>query len=156
MIIVDLQMENYIYGTTAKTTDWYDNGAPFSYYVVTTSDDDKTKPDEEKTMKKVVESKTGKFYLKKGVVLGKYIVISDTAGTLTMIDTTNDKVTDTKDIGEAFSGNITYDEMTGTIYFVAGTNDLYGIKVSADGKLKDEKKVRLYETGYSCNYTRSI
>ena len=100
-------------------------------------------------MKKVVESKTGKFYLKKGVVLGKYIVISDTAGTLTMIDTTNDKVTDTKDIGEAFSGNITYDEMTGTIYFVAGTNDLYGIKVSADGKLKDEKKVRLYETGYS-------
>ncbi|MFR2170556.1 MAG: hypothetical protein ACLS54_07775 [Anaerostipes hadrus] len=59
---------------------------------------------------------------------------------LTMIDTTNDKVTDTKDIGEAFSGNITYDEMTGTIYFVAGTNDLYGIKVSADGKLKDEKK----------------
>ena len=54
-----------------------------------------------------------------------------------MIDTTNDKVTDTKDIGEAFSGNITYDEMTGTIYFVAGTNDLYGIKVSADGKLKD-------------------
>ena len=77
------------------------------------------------------------------------IVISDTAGTLTMIDTTNDKVTDTKDIGEAFSGNITYDEMTGTIYFVAGTNDLYGIKVSADGKLKDEKKVRLYETGYS-------
>lgn len=30
--------------------------------------------------------------------------------------------------------------MTGTIYFVAGTNDLYGIKVSADGKLKDEKK----------------
>ena len=53
-------------------------------------------------MKKVVESKTGKFYLKKGVVLGKYIVISDTAGTLTMIDTTNDKVTDTKDIGEAF------------------------------------------------------
>lgn len=66
-----------------------------------------------------------------------------------MIDTTNDKVTDTKDIGEAFSGNITYDEMTGTIYFVAGTNDLYGIKVSADGKLKDEKKVRLYETGYS-------
>lgn len=137
------------FGTTAKTTDWYDNGAPFSYYVVTTSDDDKTKPDEEKTMKKVVESKTGKFYLKKGVVLGKYIVISDTAGTLTMIDTTNDKVTDTKDIGEAFSGNITYDEMTGTIYFVAGTNDLYGIKVSADGKLKDEKKVRLYETGYS-------
>ena len=113
------------FGTTAKTTDWYDNGAPFSYYVVTTSDDDKTKPDEEKTMKKVVESKTGKFYLKKGVVLGKYIVISDTAGTLTMIDTTNDKVTDTKDIGEAFSGNITYDEMTGTIYFVAGTNDLY-------------------------------
>ena len=100
-------------------------------------------------MKKVVESKTGKFYSKKGVVLGKYIVISDTAGTLTMIDTTNDKVTDTKDIGEAFSGNITYDEMTGTIYFVAGTNDLYGIKVSADGKLKDEKKVRLYETGYS-------
>ena len=137
------------FGTTAKTTDWYDNGAPFSYYVVTTSDDDKTKPDEEKTMKKVVESKTGKFYSKKGVVLGKYIVISDTAGTLTMIDTTNDKVTDTKDIGEAFSGNITYDEMTGTIYFVAGTNDLYGIKVSADGKLKDEKKVRLYETGYS-------
>ena len=137
------------FGTTAKTTDWYDNGAPFSYYVVTTSDDDKTKPDEEKIMKKVVESKTGKFYLKKGVVLGKYIVISDTAGTLTMIDTTNDKVTDTKDIGEAFSGNITYDEMTGTIYFVAGTNDLYGIKVSADGKLKDEKKVRLYETGYS-------
>ena len=66
------------FGTTAKTTDWYDNGAPFSYYVVTTSDDDKTKPDEEKTMKKVVESKTGKFYLKKGVVLGKYIVISDT------------------------------------------------------------------------------
>lgn len=36
------------FGTTAKTTDWYDNGAPFSYYVVTTSDDDKTKPDEEK------------------------------------------------------------------------------------------------------------
>ena len=36
-----------------------------------------------------------------------------------------------------------------TMYFVAGTNDLYGIKVSADGKLKDEKKVRLYETGYS-------
>ena len=32
------------FGTTAKTTDWYDNGAPFSYYVVTTSDDDKTKP----------------------------------------------------------------------------------------------------------------
>ena len=30
--------------------------------------------------------------MKKGVVLGKYIVISDTAGTLTMIDTTNDKV----------------------------------------------------------------
>ena len=79
------------FGTTAKTTDWYDNGAPFSYYVVTTSDDDKTKPDEEKIMKKVVESKTGKFYLKKVVVLG----------------------------------------------------------VSADGKLKDEKKVRLYETGYS-------
>ena len=52
------------FGTTAKTTDWYDNGAPFSYYVVTTSDDDKTKPDEEKTMKKVVESKTGKFYSK--------------------------------------------------------------------------------------------
>ncbi len=92
-------------------------------------------------MKKVVESKTGKFYLKKGVVLGKYIVISDTAGTLTMIDTTNDKVTDTKDIGEAFSGNITYDEMTGTIYFVAGTNDLYGIKVSADGKLKKQGKI---------------
>ena len=66
------------FGTTAKTTDWYDNGAPFSYYVVTTSDDDKSIPDEEKTMKKVVESKTGKFYLKKGVVLGKYIVISDT------------------------------------------------------------------------------
>ena len=65
-----------------------------------------------------------------------------------MIDTTNDKVTDTKDIRRSFSGNITYDEMTGTIYFVAGTNDLYGIKVSADGKLKDEK-VRLYETGYS-------
>lgn len=91
-------------------------------------------------MKKQQNPKQENFIRKKGVVLGKYIVISDTAGTLTMIDTTNDKVTDTKDIGEAFSGNITYDEMTGTIYFVAGTNDLYGIKVSADGKLKDEKK----------------
>lgn len=134
------------FGTTAKTTDWYGEGAPFSYYVVTTSNDSK-----EKTMKKVVESKAGKFYLKKAVILGKYIVISDTAGTLTMIDTTNDKITDTKEIGEAFSGNITYDKMTGTIYFVAGTNDLYGIKVSADGKLKDEKKVRLYEKGYSAS-----
>lgn len=139
------------FGTTAKTTDWDGKGAPFSYYVVTTSDDDKTKSDEEKTMKELVESKSGNFYLKKAVVLGKYIVISDTAGTLTMIDTTNNKITDTKEIGKQFSGNITYDKMTGTIYFVAGTNDLYGVKVSAEGKFKEEKTVRLYETGYSAS-----
>ena len=58
-------MENYILGQQPRQQIGNDNGAPFSYYVVTTSDDDKTKPDEEKTMKKVVESKTGKFYLKK-------------------------------------------------------------------------------------------
>ena len=45
--------------------------------------------------------------------------------------------------------------MTGTIYFVAGTNDLYGIKVSADGKLKDEKKSD-YMKQDILNYTRSI
>lgn len=64
-MISHLQMENYILGSTAKTTDWYDNGAPFSYYVVTTSDDDKTKPDEEKIMKKVVRIQNRKILFEK-------------------------------------------------------------------------------------------
>ena len=35
------------------------------------------------------------------------------------------------------------------IYFVAGTNDLYGVKVGNDGTFGEEKSVRVYETGYS-------
>lgn len=136
------------FGTRSKTSDYNGDGAPFSYYVVTTSDDDKNKTDEEKTMKKLVDSKTGNFYLKNAVVVGKYIVVSDTEGTITIINTTNDEITDTKETDKQFSGNLTYDKITRTIYFVAGTNDLYGIRVSEDGKFQDEKMLKLYNTGY--------
>ena len=88
--------------------------------------------------------------MKNAVKVGQYIITSDNQGTISSIDTkNNDKVVSTKEIGKRFSGGIAYDKTTNMIYFVAGTNDLYGVKVGNDGTFGEEKSVRVYETGYS-------
>ena len=52
-------------------------------------------------------------------------------------------------MNEVFSGGMAYDNTTNTIYFVAGTNNLYGIKINTDGSFGETKKVQVYKTGYS-------
>ena len=137
----------------------YDNGHLYfgtgvlsgsgKYYELATKDDDSSRTDEIKSIKEITSSK-GNYYLKKGIKAGQYVIISDTTGIITSIDTTNnDQIVDTKAIEEKFSGGITYDQITNTIYFVAGTNDLYGVKINDNGTFGETKKVRVYDSGYS-------
>lgn len=119
------------------------------YYELDTKDEDPSKTDEIKSIKEITSSE-GNYYLKKGIKAGQYVIISDTTGTITSIDAkNNDQIVDTKAIGEKFSGGIAYDKTTNTIYFVVGTNDLYGVKINDDGTFGETKKVRVYESGYS-------
>ena len=43
-------------------------------------------------------------------------------------------------MNEVFSGGMAYDNTTNTIYFVAGINNLYGIKINTDGSFGETKK----------------
>ena len=134
-------------GTPGSNYGWDKTG---KYYVLDTVDEDKTKTDEIKKIKEITSSsEEGNFYLKNGVKVGNYIVASDTKGKIFTIDTKTSKVVATKEFGEVFSGNMAYDKTTNTIYFVVGTNDLYGIKVNSDGSFGKENHVRVYKTGYS-------
>lgn len=151
--------EDADYAVTSKMT--YKNGQLYfgtgsysdtntSYYVLDTKDEDTTSENETKAIKSIVKSDGGRFYWKKAVEVGKYLVISDTAGNLTSIDTTDNSVVQTKKTGIVFSGSVAYDETYNKIYFVGGTNKLYGVKVNEDGTFGDlEEKVQFYDKGYS-------
>lgn len=135
--------DGHLYFGTGKGSD---SG---KYYVIDTKSEGTTKTEEIKKVKEIISSE-GSFYLKNAVKIGQYIITSDNQGTLSSIDTkNNNKVVSTKEIGKRFSGGIAYDKTTNMIYFVAGTNDLYGVKVENDGTFGAEKCVRAYETGYS-------
>lgn len=138
--------DGHLYFGTGK------NSGSGKYYVIDTKSEkkeDATKTEEIKNVKEIISSE-GSFYLKNAVKIGQYIITSDNQGTISSIDTkNNDKVVSTKEIGKRFSGGIAYDKTTNMIYFVAGTNDLYGVKVGNDGTFGEEKSVRVYETGYS-------
>ena len=51
---------------------------------------------ETKTVKAIVKSDGGRFYWKKATEVGKYLIVSDTVGNLTSIDTTDNSVVQTK------------------------------------------------------------
>lgn len=121
-----------------------------TYYVLDTKDEDQTKEDETKTIKTIVKSDGGRFYWKKTVEAGKYLVTSDTTGALTSIDPAKQSVIQTKKTGIAFSGSVAYDEVYHKIYFVGGVNKLYAVKVNEDGTFGNvEEKVQFCDTGYS-------
>ena len=46
--------------------------------------------------KAIVKSDGGRFYWKKATEVGKYLIVSDTVGNLTSIDTTDNSVVQTK------------------------------------------------------------
>ena len=134
-------------GTPGSSYGWDKVG---TYYVLDTKDEDTTKTDEIKNAKEVIStSDEGNFYLKNAVKAGKYMVSSDTKGQLFTIDQETSKVVATKEFNEVFSGGIAYDQTTSMIYFVVGTNDLYGVKINSDGTFGDSHHVKVYESGYS-------
>lgn len=121
-----------------------------SYYMLDTTDEDKNKEDEVKKIKKLLTSDQGIFYWKKAVKSGEYLIVSDTIGNLTSIDTKDNHVVQTKSTGIEFTGNIAYDEENNMIYFVGGTNELYGVKIKENGTLGEaERKAQFYEKGRS-------
>lgn len=119
-----------------------------SFYVLDTTDEDPSSENEEKSIQKIITSTTGSFYWKKGIDIGNYIIVSDRAGNVTSIDANTQKAVDTFSVNDTFSGGITYDKTTGTIYFVAGTNNLYGVKVNEDGTFGQSEHVQVYKTGF--------
>lgn len=130
----------------------------YSYYTVDTKDEDTTNQYEEKKITKLVDSEGGTFNFKKAVVVGNYIVISDTAGKIFSINKKTNEVVDEKQFGENYDGNanerlrgnMAYDKTTQRIFFMVGTNDLYGVKISSDGKFeRTDGNVKVYKTGYS-------
>lgn len=130
------------------TGSYYDTNT--TYYVLDTEDEDTTSENETKAIKSIVKSDGGRFYWKKAAEAGKYLIVSDTAGNLTSIDTTDNSVVQTKKTGIAFSGSIAYDETYNKIYFVDTANKLYGVKVNEDGTFGDlEEKVQFCDKGYS-------
>lgn len=134
-------------GTPGSSYGWDKIG---KYYVLDTADEDKNKTDEIKKIKEIASASTeGNFYLKDGIKVGNYIITSDTKGKLFVIDSNTFKVVATKEMNEVFSGGMAYDNTTNTIYFVAGINNLYGIKINTDGSFGETKKVQVYKTGYS-------
>ena len=115
-------------GTPGSSYGWDKIG---KYYVLDTADEDKNKTDEIKKIKEIASASTeGNFYLKDGIKVGNYIITSDTKGKLFVIDSNTFKVVATKEMNEVFSGGMAYDNTTNTIYFVAGINNLYGIKIN--------------------------
>ena len=119
-----------------------------SFYVLDTTDEDPSSENEEKSIQKITTSTTGTFYWKKGIDIGNYIIVSDTKGNVTSIDTDTQKVVATFSVNDRCGGGIAYDKTTGTIYFVAGTNNLYGVKVNEDGTFGQSEHVQVYATGY--------
>ena len=120
------------------------------YYVLDTRDEDPTKTDEVKEIKEITTaSEDANFYLKKGIKAGKYIIISDNRGMLTSINAEDNTVAATKAIGETFSGGIAYDKTTNMIYFAAGTNKFYGVKLNDDGSFGEAKSIQICDNGYS-------
>lgn len=137
--------DNHLYFGTGSYSD-----TNTTYYVLDTKDEDQTREDETKTIKAIVKSDGGRFYWKKTVEAGKYLVTSDTTGALTSIDTVNQSVIQTKKTGIAFSGSVAYDEVYHKIYFVGGVNKLYAVQVNEDGTFGNvEEKVQFCDTGYS-------
>lgn len=67
-----------------------------SYYVLDTKDENDKSENETKTVKAIVKSDGGRFYWKKATEVGKYLIVSDTVGNLTSIDTTDNSVVQTK------------------------------------------------------------
>ena len=131
-------------GTPGSSYGWDKIG---KYYVLDTADEDKNKTDEIKKIKEIASASTeGNFYLKDGIKVGNYIITSDTKGKLFVIDSNTFKVVATKEMNEVFSGGMAYDNTTNTIYFVAGINNLYGIKINTDGSFGETKKVQVYKT----------
>lgn len=121
-----------------------------SYYVLDTKDENDKSENETKTVKAIVKSDGGIFYWKKATEVGKYLIVSDTVGNLTSIDTTDNSVVQTKKTEITFSGSMAYDSTYSKIYFIGGVNKLYGIKVNEDGTFGDlEEKVQFCDTGYS-------
>lgn len=121
-----------------------------SYYVLDTKDENDKSENETKTVKAIVKSDGGRFYWKKATEVGKYLIVSDTVGNLTSIDTTDNSVVQTKKTEITFSGSMAYDSTYSKIYFVGGVNKLYGIKVNEDGTFGDlEEKFQFCDTGYS-------
>lgn len=130
----------------------------YSYYTLNVKDEDIKNQYEEKKITKIIDSEGGSFNFKKGIVIGNYILISDSAGKIFSIDKKTDKVIDEKQFGEdyegnvyeRFRGNMAYDESSHRIFFMIGINDLYGVKIADSGKFEETQgSVKVYDTGYS-------
>ncbi len=123
--------------------------SPGSYYRITTKDDDPSKENEEKSITKITTSKSGNFYWNQGVVLGNYLLISDSAGNLMSFDRTRGyRQAGSKKLLGNFSGGIACNRTSNTIYLADQSANFYGIKVKQDGTMETVSTISLKNGGY--------